>query len=157
MSVKTESRTPRVLPAFYVLMYAGIFWLIDFYINQTRFDFTYRNTLFYIILSLAALVIVIGGLQFRLAKTTVNPLVPHEASALVTSGIYRYSRNPMYVGFALVLLAWAIYLGNYLLLLLLAIFIWHITMVQIIPEEKALIKKFGQQFTDYMQHTRRWL
>ena len=52
-----------------------------------------------------------GILAFRRAKTTVNPLRPDTSSRLVSSGVYRLTRNPMYVGLVFMLLAWATYLA----------------------------------------------
>ena len=100
---------------------------------------------------------VAGAISFRRAKTTVNPLKPHTASALVDSGIYKISRNPMYVGFALMLVAWQIYLSAPLSLLGVLLFISYMTRFQIEPEEKALAKLFGSDFDLYKTRVRRWL
>lgn len=110
------------------------------------------------ILSLAGLAVALAGvLSFRRARTTVNPLTPGAASALVTSGIYRFTRNPMYLGFALVLLAWAVFLGNPLSLALVGAFVLYIDRFQIQPEERALAALFGAAFKTYTQAVRRWL
>ena len=98
-----------------------------------------------------------GVMSFRRAKTTVNPLKPESASALVDTGIYRYTRNPMYVGFALFLLAWAAFLSSLWALLGLPLFIAYIQHFQIRPEERALEGIFGSEFLDYKRRVRRWL
>jgi len=98
-----------------------------------------------------------GVMSFRRAKTTVNPLKPESASALVDTGIYRYTRNPMYVGFALFLLAWAVFLSSLWALLGLPLFIAYIQRFQIRPEERALEQIFGSEFLDYKRRVRRWL
>jgi protein-S-isoprenylcysteine O-methyltransferase Ste14 len=98
-----------------------------------------------------------GVVSFRRAKTTVNPLKPETASALVSSGIYRYSRNPMYVGFALLLSAWACYLASPLLLLGVLGFVLYMNRFQIAPEERALTALFGADFVAYQAKVRRWL
>lgn len=98
-----------------------------------------------------------GVMSFRRAKTTVNPLKPESASALVDTGIYRYTRNPMYVGFALFLLAWAVFLSSPWALLGLPLFIAYIQYFQIRPEERALERIFGSEFLDYKRRVRRWL
>lgn len=103
------------------------------------------------------LFVLAGGLAFRRAKTTVNPLKPASASALVTSGIYQYTRNPMYVGFALWLLAWALYLASPLVLLGVLGFVLYMNRFQIYPEERALGQLFGADFAAYRQRVRRWL
>lgn len=98
-----------------------------------------------------------GVASFRRARTTVNPLKPEQASALVSSGIYRWSRNPMYVGFALFLAAWAAWLASPWTLLGVAGFVLYMNRFQIAPEERALAALFGKQFTDYCARVRRWL
>lgn len=103
------------------------------------------------------LFVLAGGLAFRWAKTTVNPLKPASASALVTSGIYQYTRNPMYVGFALWLLAWGLYLASPLVLLGVLGFVLYMNRFQIYPEERALGQLFGADFAAYRQRVRRWL
>ncbi|NOQ65303.1 MAG: isoprenylcysteine carboxylmethyltransferase family protein [Methyloprofundus sp.] len=98
-----------------------------------------------------------GGTSFRLAKTTGNPNRPELAASLVTSGIYRISRNPMYVGLIFLLLAWATWLGSFFSLAIIAAFQQTMTRFQIIPEEKALAHRFNEKFHDYRQQVRRWL
>jgi protein-S-isoprenylcysteine O-methyltransferase Ste14 len=82
---------------------------------------------------------------------------PESSSSLVVSGIYKLTRNPMYLGLLLVLLGWAIYLTNVLVFLLLPAFILYINRFQIAPEERALTALFGQEFAAYKSRTRRWL
>ena len=98
-----------------------------------------------------------GVVSFRCAKTTVNPLQPSAASTLVTTGIYRFTRNPMYLGLLLVLLGWAVFLANVLALIFPVTYIPLMNRLQIFPEEKALAAKFGSPFTTYQSQVRRWL
>jgi protein-S-isoprenylcysteine O-methyltransferase Ste14 len=98
-----------------------------------------------------------GVIAFRRSRTTVNPLHPEQATALVTGGVYRVSRNPMYAGILLCLLAWAIYLASPLSLAGPVAFILYINRFQIGPEEKILAGKFGASFSAYCASTRRWL
>jgi protein-S-isoprenylcysteine O-methyltransferase Ste14 len=98
-----------------------------------------------------------GVLEFRRARTTVNPLSPDRASAVVVSGIYRLTRNPMYVGLAATLAAvaaWRSSLPGYLLVIG---FCAYLTRYQIRPEERALQAAFGAEFDAYMARVRRWL
>lgn len=99
----------------------------------------------------------LGVLSFRRAKTTVNPLKPETASSLVSSGIYRVSRNPMYVGFALFLTAWAIYLASPWSLIGVLGFVLYMNRFQIVPEERAMAVLFGEAFVIYKSKVRRWL
>jgi protein-S-isoprenylcysteine O-methyltransferase Ste14 len=98
-----------------------------------------------------------GAIAFRRAKTTVNPLHPEQTTALVVAGVYRISRNPMYAGMLLCLLAWAIYLASPLSLAGPLAFIFFINRFQIGPEEKILAEKFGEAFERYRASARRWL
>ncbi|MDG6294239.1 methyltransferase family protein [Glaesserella parasuis] len=90
-------------------------------------------------------------------KTTINPLDPNKTSALTTEGIYRFSRNPMYLGLASLLSAWAFWLGNTFALLVVWGFIAYITRFQIEPEERILEQKFGESYRQYKQNVARWL
>jgi protein-S-isoprenylcysteine O-methyltransferase Ste14 len=98
-----------------------------------------------------------GVIAFRQQHTTVNPLTPGASSAIVTGGIYRVSRNPMYLGFLLVLIGGAVYLANAGAALFLPAFVAYLTRYQIQPEERALLAKFGSQYAEYMSRVRRWL
>ena len=98
-----------------------------------------------------------GVLEFRRVKTTVNPIRVHASSSLVTSGVFRISRNPMYLGMALLLIAWAVHLANAASILVLPLFIFYITLFQIQPEERSMQKLFGEAFAAYTKATRRWL
>ena len=110
-----------------------------------------------VVLLLGGIVVIAGVVQFRRARTTVNPLAPVNASAIVDSGVYRLSRNPMYLGMALALgslaLWWASAAGAVLVLL----FCLYLTQFQIKPEERALLAKFGPPYAAYLQTVRRWL
>lgn len=99
----------------------------------------------------------LGVVCFRRARTTVNPLQPAAASHLVVSGIYRRTRNPMYLGMLLVLLGWGVFLAHPPAMLLAATFIPLMNRLQIIPEERFLAARFGADFTAYQSAVRRWL
>lgn len=98
-----------------------------------------------------------GVAAFRSKNTTVNPLTPSASSSVVSSGIYRISRNPMYLGLFLALAGWAVYLSNAVAALLLPVFLAYMTRYQIKPEERALRAKFGPEFEQYMERVRRWV
>jgi protein-S-isoprenylcysteine O-methyltransferase Ste14 len=100
---------------------------------------------------------VLGLLAFRAARTTVNPLKPQRASALVTGGVYRVTRNPMYVGMCCLLSAWAVYLSAVLPFAGPAVFVMYMTRFQIRPEEQALSQLFGEEYAQYTARVRRWL
>lgn len=98
-----------------------------------------------------------GIISFRRMKTTVNPLKPETTSALVISGVYKITRNPMYVGVAMVLFAWAIYLSSAWALLGPPAFVVYINKFQIAPEERVLAALFGAEYSVYKSRVRRWI
>jgi protein-S-isoprenylcysteine O-methyltransferase Ste14 len=110
-----------------------------------------------VLLAAAGVVVALAGvLEFRRAHTSVNPLRPAAASALVSRGIYARTRNPMYLGIALGLLGWAAWLSNPAALFLLVPCVAYLDRVQIPAEEQALLQIFGQRFEDYRRDTPRW-
>lgn len=94
---------------------------------------------------------------FKKFNTTLNPLSPEQASALVTTGLFRVSRNPMYLGFLLCLAAYAVWLSNLLAFLLLPGFVLYMNRFQIVPEERSLSRIFGAAYQEYIKSVRRWL
>ena len=96
-------------------------------------------------------------LAFARARTTVNPLSPEQAETLVNTGLYRFTRNPMYLAMALLLFGGALTLGSIAAMAAPAIFVVAMTILQIKPEERALESHFGKAFTVYRGQTRRWL
>jgi protein-S-isoprenylcysteine O-methyltransferase Ste14 len=121
-------------------------------------DFRMPHWLSIVVAFAAALAIGIGAfLQFRQAKTTINPMKPHETSALVTDGFFAWSRNPIYVADTLALLAVALLVANALAFVFLVLFIAYLDRFQIRPEERALQARFGARFEQYKGKVRRWL
>lgn len=100
---------------------------------------------------------IMGVMQFKKAQTTPNPQALEKVSSLVTSGIYQYTRNPMYLGLVLMLLGWALYLSHFLAFILIPLFMMYITRFQIQPEERMMTQKFGQNYQAYLQKVRRWI
>ena len=96
-------------------------------------------------------------LSFKNYQTTINPLNLTKTSSLVNTGIFKYTRNPMYLGMIFILLAIALKFNLYGGLIVTLVFFSFITKFQIIPEEKAMEKLFGQEFKNYKKTTRRWL
>lgn len=110
------------------------------------------------VLAAIGVAVALGGVRsFRRAKTTVNPLKPETSVALVSTGVYAFTRNPMYLGMVLVLLAWAAYLSSMWSFVGPVLFALYITRFQIVPEERALERLFGAPFAEYKKCVRRWL
>ncbi|MEP0357093.1 MAG: isoprenylcysteine carboxylmethyltransferase family protein [Paraglaciecola sp.] len=112
----------------------------------------------YVYVATVGVFIAITGVwQFRQAKTTLDPHKPHNTNHLVSTGIYGFTRNPMYLGMALVLLAAILKLGDLLGLVNLPIFVLYLTYFQVKPEERAIEKRFGEEYNRYKSKVRRWL
>lgn len=110
-----------------------------------------------IAVALGALVVVQGARTFWRNKTTINPVNLESASALVTSGIFRFSRNPMYVGFTAMLVGWAVCLAAPWAFLGPVVFVLFTNRFQIVPEERVMRIKFGEAYEDYRAKVRRWI
>jgi protein-S-isoprenylcysteine O-methyltransferase Ste14 len=147
----------RIPPPVVGLLTAAAMWGLSRVTPRIPFDDRLRVGLAAFVLLVGIAFAVAGLHAFRRAKTTVNPLRPEATSALVVAGVYRYTRNPMYVGLALVLLAWAIHLAAPWALVGPLVFVAWITRFQILPEERVLSRMFGSAFDSYRQRVRRWL
>ncbi|MBK3758775.1 methyltransferase family protein [Stutzerimonas stutzeri] len=151
-ALENKIPTPVVTALFGLLM-----WLAARYVPGLDLAHSVRVLVALLVVAVGVCFSVAGVLSFRQAQTTVNPLKPETASALVRSGIYQYSRNPMYVGFALLLLAWACYLASPIALFGVLGFVLYMNRFQIRPEERALITLFGSEYSAYQTQVRRWL
>ena len=133
---------------------------IAIYFSKTFFNqfFSYNNNIISLFLMILGLTIFVSAVKsFRIQKTTVNPLDPKQASSLVTSGIFKLSRNPMYLGMLIILLSMS-FKFNLIGGLITSIFFYiFITKFQIIPEEAAMNELFGNEFIDYCKKTKRWI
>jgi protein-S-isoprenylcysteine O-methyltransferase Ste14 len=152
------SRLNNCIPPPLVLVaFGGLAWLLARLFEDSAIHVPERVAVAAAI-ALCALVTVASGLYaFRRARTTVNPLKPHEASALVDGGIYRITRNPMYLGLLGLLVAWTIWLANLVSLAALPGFVLYMNRFQIGPEERALERLFGEAFRRYSRSVRRWI
>ena len=133
---------------------------IAIYFSKTFFNqfFSYNNNIISLSLMILGLTIFVSAVKsFRIQKTTVNPLDPKQASSLVTSGIFKFSRNPMYLGMLIILLSIAFKFNLIGGMITSVIFYIFITKFQIIPEEAAMNELFGNEFIDYCKKTRRWI
>ena len=109
------------------------------------------------ILSMGILILLNPVLKFKKSKTTINPIKFKKVNKLVTSGIYKYSRNPMYLGLLMIVISSSIfYLNIYSILTPLFFYLW-INRFQIKREEVFLTEKFGEDYLSYKKKTRRWI
>jgi protein-S-isoprenylcysteine O-methyltransferase Ste14 len=147
----------KVPPVALVFLVAALMWLVSWAMPAFEFEFPSGDVLAVSVAVAGAIISGLGIVSFRQARTTVNPMKPDSTSSLVVSGIYRLTRNPMYLGFLSVLFAWAIFLSNALAFVFLPVFVLYMNRFQIKPEEKALRALFGPQFVMYTARVRRWL
>ena len=147
----------KIPPVAVVLLSAAFMWMVS-WLLPTGAVVVPGSLLIAITLAFAgAVVSALGVVAFRRASTTVNPTKPESTSVLVCSGVYTVTRNPMYLGFVLILFGWAFFLANMLALLVLPGFLRYMNRFQIEPEERALTARFGQSFVTYTSQVRRWL
>jgi protein-S-isoprenylcysteine O-methyltransferase Ste14 len=147
----------RIPPLAVAGLAGGLSWIIARSSTPARFDFPAREASAAALGLLGVICSVLGVVSFRRARTTVNPLTPEATTALVASGIYRFTRNPMYLGFLFLLGAEIIWLANPFALPVVPAFILYLNRFQIVPEERALRARFGTEFNAYATQVRRWI
>jgi len=145
----------KIPPPLIMLIFAMAMYVLDMLLPNSQASF---HIAFAIALLIFGVSFALSGIySFRKVKTTAHPSKPERASSLVTSGVYKITRNPMYLGLFCVLIAWAIILGNIYMFIVPFIFAFYINRFQIIPEERALAGIFGDAFSAYKQKVRRWI
>jgi len=147
----------KVPPPIVTVAVGFIMWGFSRFAPQLTMTSGSRLAVSLIIVVCGLFFIVAGVLSFRSARTTANPTKPEKASALVDTGIYRFTRNPMYLGLSFILAAWAIFLASAWAMLGIAGFVLYMNRFQIAPEERALSGIFGSEFAAYKASVRRWL
>ena len=155
--MSAQSLELKVPPLALVLITAALMWLGARSVPRLGFPVPGRLYVAGGLALVGALVSILGVVSFKRAKTTVNPMKPESTSSLVVAGIYGVTRNPMYLGFLLLLLGWVAWLSNVLALLPIAGFVIYMTVFQIRPEERALDARFGPEFAAYKERVRRWI
>ena len=143
-------------PAIAVLLGVAM-WFASRFGPSLELPLLFRSITFAVIALAGGATGLAGNLALRRARTTPNPFKPQDASSLVTTGIYRLTRNPMYLGLLLVLLGLASFLCSAFALLGPVAFVVYITRFQIVPEERVLLAKFGVAYSEYLARVRRWL
>lgn len=147
----------KIPPPVVALIIAILMWQVSFESSLPHMSGSLRTAVALIFAVTGMGLLLAGAIAFRHARTTVNPFKPQDASSLVTSGIYGITRNPMYTGLALMLLAWAVFLSGIWPFLGLPVFILYVTHFQIQPEERILSAMFGEAYREYTGRVRRWL
>ena len=149
---------PKVPPLLLTVVMAALAWVIAQGLPGAAFEFSGRISVALVLAIVGAIICGMGVVSFRRAKTTMNPTKPDQASMLVTAGVYKISRNPMYLGFLAVLIGWSLYLANAVSLMVIpAGFVVYMNRFQITPEERVLKSLFGDAYTAYASRVRRWV
>lgn len=147
----------KVPPVIQVLFISAMMWAISLFSLETLMVIPGSLWIAGCLWLMGGLVSLFGVIAFRQVKTTVDPRVPDRTSHLVIVGIYQWSRNPMYLGFVIFLIGWAIFLSNILSFFLIPIFVFYITHFQIKPEERFMLEKFADEYEAYSTKVRRWI
>ena len=154
---QTQPMPPRIPPPILMLFAAGLMWALDHWMPLGQWMSAQWNRLGGLVAAVGIAIAVAAFARFRQIGTTVNPVDPSKASRLVTDGVFRVSRNPMYLGLLLLLIGWAVWLGSISPLVVPPLFVFAITVVQIIPEERALNRNFGEEYVSYRRSVARWI
>ncbi len=140
------------------MLLLGVFaWAASWQLPALSFHLPFTTLLAVALAVVGVALNLLPKLAFGRARTTINPLKPQTTTHLVTSGIYCYTRNPMYLGQSVIVLAWAVYLHNAVALLAVPAFVLYISRFQILPEERHLAALFGERFEAFRRRTRRWV
>ena len=145
----------KIPPPIITILFAVLIFYFSDSFAYVDLPFKIYFSLFFVLLGF--FIIFSSARNFKKKETTVNPIKPEEASQLVTDGFFKITRNPMYLGMLLFLLGLSIYNGLIVGLVFLPLFVGYITFFQIIPEERAMIKIFGEDYKAYMKKVRRWI
>ena len=139
------------------LITGAAMWFVDLQLDTLSLSLPFQKYVAGSLIAIGLVIELIAIAAFVKAKTTVNPLQPSKANTLVVQGLYRISRNPMYLGLAILLTGWLTWLGNPVNIALLIGFLTYITVFQIKPEEAVLREKFGAEYDAYCRRVRRWI
>lgn len=144
-------------PPIVALLCGLLMWFVSGQFPAARAAFPLQDMLAYALIAAGISLDLVSILAFLRARTTVTPLAPEKASSLVVGGLYRFSRNPMYLGLLFILSGAAVWFGVLANLAVIIGFVAYITAFQIKPEEERLSEIFGQEYRDYQRQVRRWL
>ena len=145
----------KIPPTILTLLFLILNYILNF--NSLKIDIPNRYFFTTLLLILGFYIIIRSSRLFAQAKTSIDPLRPFKSTSLITNDIYKYSRNPMYFGYLLILLSSSVYLGNVISIIIIPLFIFIINFIQIIPEEETLKDLFGPTYDEYLSKVRRWI
>lgn len=147
----------KIPPALFFAITTGMMWIASEHLQRFSFSHPIFSWIAKALFLIGILIGIAGVIEFRKKRTTVDPHQPEKASSFVNSGIYHFTRNPMYLGLLTGLIGILFYFANPINILLVTGFVLYMNRFQIIPEERAMGKKFGDDFLDYKKSVRRWI
>ena len=147
----------KIPPVAVVLLCGAAMWFTAARVPEPGFAFPGQRIVAGLLFIAGLAIGIRGVIAFRRHKTTVNPTTPGKASTVVTSDVFARTRNPMYLGLAIVLVAWTVFLGSLAAAVGIPVFVAYMTRFQIMPEERALAGLFGAPYDDYRRRVRRWI
>jgi protein-S-isoprenylcysteine O-methyltransferase Ste14 len=147
----------KVPPPVVALLLAVLMWFVSLLVASLEVQLAYRVAGAVVLAVVGLGISLAAKLSFWRARTTINPIKPAATSSFVSQGVYRFTRNPMYLGRLLQLLGWAVFLANVFALLLVPVFVLYINRFQIKPEERVLSVRFGSEYAAYRERVPRWL
>lgn len=147
----------KIIPPVQLIICSGLMVSLAFYLPQYHFDLSISLPITALLVLSASLIGLLALYDFHKHQTTFHPHTPEKTTTVVDTGVFAYSRNPMYLCLVLILMALGVYLQNYSSFIIIPLFIWYITRFQIIPEEKTLDKLFPNDYQAYCQKVNRWL
>ena len=143
----------KIPPPILALVMIVLIYLSSFFIESTTIN--YQGSLSVLVLILGLACAIPSFKLFARYKTTISPLKPSDTTVLVTEGMYRYSRNPMYLGLLLLTISSTIWFGTWFGIIINILFIFLINFLQFIPEEEALLEIFGEEYEEFKKNVRR--
>lgn len=147
----------KIIPPVQFIISASLMYTLAHYLPQYHFNLSIKLPIIILLILTASVIGILALYDFHKHQTTFHPHTPEKTTTVVDSGIFAYSRNPMYISLALTLIALGINLQNFSSFIIIPLFIWYITRFQIIPEETVLDKIFSNDYQAYCQKVRRWL
>ena len=145
----------KIPPTILTLLFLIFNYILNF--NSLKIDIPNRYFFTTLLLILGFYIVIRSSRLFAQAKTSIDPVRPFKSTSLITNDIYKYSRNPMYFGYLLIILGSSAYLGNVISIIIIPLFIFTINFLQIIPEEEALKDLYGPRYDEYLSKVRRWI
>lgn len=147
----------RIPPAAVLLVNMGLVWLCSKYLVFANLDFPGQKYIALLFGLVGFMLSLLAMFTMHQKGTTVDPVSPDKASKLVTTGVFQWSRNPIYLALVLILMSMIIWLGNWVSIFCCFIMVWYLSRFQIRAEEKVLQEKFGAQYGNYRKKVRRWI